>query len=341
VRGRAQPGSVRGGPAHHRIDFLIVRGRRSQAEAHLRRYSVDASIVAAPPPSGAGSAGSWRFLFGPGYPRRTLLFWATNFMSLLILYGVYTWLPVLLTRAGYDLGSAIALLLTLNLNMAAGAITSSWLADRLGRRRVIFTAFLCAAAGFILLTQEPPLLGAYVLVVIIGAGALGTQILVNAFVAASYPITHRATALGAALGVGRPLVRRAPGEATALARLRIGVVPPEDIDDTAVGQHVLRWPGCPGELARREPPPAGQVRGLATGKEPRDPKMAVGQETHRLQRLPPVAVLAVLRIDGATDLVGAIRPAVDADRRQQLPRARVGAEERDERITDHERVAAG
>jgi AAHS family benzoate transporter-like MFS transporter len=56
--------------------------------------------------------------------RRTLLFWATVFMSLLILYGVYTWLPVFMTRAGYNLGSAIAFLLILNLGMGADRLAT-------------------------------------------------------------------------------------------------------------------------------------------------------------------------------------------------------------------------
>jgi AAHS family benzoate transporter-like MFS transporter len=53
-------------------------------------------------------------------------------------------------------------------------------------------AYLCAAAGFVLLAQEPPTALAYALVAIVGAGALGTQLLINDFVAASYPTVHRA-----------------------------------------------------------------------------------------------------------------------------------------------------
>jgi MFS transporter, AAHS family, benzoate transport protein len=150
-----------------------------------------------------GGVGVWLPLFTRGYAIRTALFWSTTFLSLLLLFGAYTWLPVLMGRAGYSLGTSLAFLLTLNLGVVIGSLTAPWLADRLGRRKVIFVSFILAGAGFTLLAQGPPSALAYCLVGVIGAGAVNAQFLVNAFIAASYPTMHRGTALGAALGLGR------------------------------------------------------------------------------------------------------------------------------------------
>jgi AAHS family benzoate transporter-like MFS transporter len=148
-------------------------------------------------------AGSWLLLLSRGYAARTVLFWTATFLSLLVLFGAYTWLPLLMIRAGYDLGSSLGFLLALNVGVVAGSLMSSRLADRFGGRRVIFGSFVVASAAFALLAQAPPMLAGYALVVVVGAGAVNAQFLVNAHVAASYPTMHRGTAVGAALGIGR------------------------------------------------------------------------------------------------------------------------------------------
>lgn len=148
-------------------------------------------------------AGSWPLLLSRGFAARTVLFWMATFLSLLVLFGSYTWLPLLMNRAGYDLGSSLGFLLALNVGVVAGSLMSSRLADRFGGRRVIFGSFVSASAAFALLAQSPPMAVGYALVALVGVGAVNAQFLVNAYVAASYPTMHRGTAVGAALGIGR------------------------------------------------------------------------------------------------------------------------------------------
>ena len=146
---------------------------------------------------------SWRLLFGRGYVLRTALFWATTFLSLLVLFGAYTWLPVLMVRAGYSLGTSLGFLLVLNLGVVVGSIAAPWAADLLGARTMIVIAFGTGAVGFVLLAQHPSAAIAYALVAVIGAGSVNAQFLVNAVIASAHPTELRATALGAALGLGR------------------------------------------------------------------------------------------------------------------------------------------
>lgn len=177
---------------------LLARGRRAEAEALAARYGA----VLEPAPE-AGSVAGPRALFTPDHRTATLLFGAASFCGLLLVYGLNTWLPQIMREAGYPLGSALQFLLVLNLGAVAGAIGASALADRFGPKPVTAAAFLAATASLLLLSQRLDtalLLGA---VAVAGLGSVGTQILVNGYVAVHYPAATRATALGWALGVGR------------------------------------------------------------------------------------------------------------------------------------------
>jgi MFS family permease len=116
---------------------------------------------------------------------------------------VGTWLPQIMRQAGYPPGSAIAFLLVLNLGNVIGTLVIATVADRIGSKRVIPIALGVGTASLVLLSFLLPQAVLYVLVALLGFGAMGSQILVNGFVAASYPTRIRATGLGFAMGVGR------------------------------------------------------------------------------------------------------------------------------------------
>jgi AAHS family benzoate transporter-like MFS transporter len=69
-------------------------------------------------------------LFQNGRALSTFMIWIVIFMSLLMIYGLNTWLPKLMMSAGYPLGSSLLFLLVLNLGAIIGAIFGGWLADR-------------------------------------------------------------------------------------------------------------------------------------------------------------------------------------------------------------------
>jgi len=174
--------------------FLTARDRLADAAA---------GNVAHVHSSSAQVAGRLTSLFRDGYAVPTLIFWVVTFLNLLVLFGTNTWLPSLMTAAGFNVSSALTFLLVLNLGAVAGAIGASLLADRVGPRLVVSGAFCSAAAAFVALSFHPPTAVVYLLVAVAGFGATGTQILVNAYVGASYPTDRRGTGLGMSLGVGR------------------------------------------------------------------------------------------------------------------------------------------
>jgi AAHS family benzoate transporter-like MFS transporter len=177
--------------------YLLARGRRAEAEELAARYGL---VLDHRP---VEQKAAIRLLFRPGYLRATLLFGAASFCGLLLVYGLNTWLPQIMRHAGYPLGSSLQFLLVMNLGAIAGTIAVSFLADRFGPKIVSASAFLAAAVCVYLLSLRLDTALLMVCVAVAGLGSVGTQILVNGYVATHYPAASRASALGWSLGVGR------------------------------------------------------------------------------------------------------------------------------------------
>ncbi|MCR6486990.1 aromatic acid/H+ symport family MFS transporter [Amycolatopsis sp. OK19-0408] len=142
-------------------------------------------------------------VFRGGLLRATIAFWVTSFMGLLLVYGLNTWLPEIMRQAGYPLGAALSLLLTLNLGGIAGLLLAGRVADRVGIRPSAI-AWFCAGAVFLaLLSVKLPAVGLYAAVFLTGCFVFSAQVLVYAYIGRVYPAAIRATGLGWAAGVGR------------------------------------------------------------------------------------------------------------------------------------------
>ncbi|TCO62637.1 MFS transporter [Actinocrispum wychmicini] len=142
-------------------------------------------------------------LFTAKYLRASLAFCLASFMGLLLVYGLNTWLPQIMRSAGYNLGAALALLLTLNVGAVAGLLLAGVVSDRAGIRRPAIAWFVTAAVFLALLSVKMPQIGAYVVVFITGCFVFSAQVLVYAYIGRTYVDGNRATALGWSAGVGR------------------------------------------------------------------------------------------------------------------------------------------
>ena len=182
--------------------WLMARGRVDEAHALAARHGLAMGDRSTGEPDGPAPAVRTAEIFGR-YRRWTVLFALISFCGLLLSYGVGTWLPQIMRQAGYPLGSAISFLLVLNLGNVIGTLLIASVADRIGSKRVIPIALGVGTVCLVLLSFSPPQAALYILVALLGFGAMGSQILVNGFIAASYPARVRATGLGFAMGVGR------------------------------------------------------------------------------------------------------------------------------------------
>lgn len=180
------------------LDFLVNRGRREEAARLAERLQVDL-----PEPKSGSPKVPLAQLFSGGYARSTIMFWLATFSALLMVYGLNTWLPEIMRDQGYSLGSSLTFLLVFNIGSIVGSLLGGQIADRVGSKPVIAVSFALAAVSAVGLSLRPDSLLLYALIAIGGYGAIGTQNLINPFVASYYPAQVRATGSGWALGVGR------------------------------------------------------------------------------------------------------------------------------------------
>ena len=151
----------------------------------------------------ASRVSPWRGILQGRAAVSTVLFAAANFFALLLSFALNTWLPQLMRGAGYPLGSALQFLLLLDVGALAGALFGGWLADRVGGRKVVIAMFIVGAVSLACLSLQMPSILFKLLIFISGAVAVGNQTVLFGFMAAHYPQTSRATAIGATSGVGR------------------------------------------------------------------------------------------------------------------------------------------
>lgn len=160
------------------------------------RHLPETAVRRAPALEAVGS------LFRPGLRRATVAFWVASFMGLLLVYGLNTWLPQIMRSAGYELGTALALLLTLNIGAVVGLLIAGAVADRVGIRPAAIGWFAGAVVFLALLSIKLPGAGVYVAVFLAGCFVFSAQVLVYAYAGRVYD-ENRATGIGWAAGIGR------------------------------------------------------------------------------------------------------------------------------------------
>src|SRR5579863_3108069 len=189
------------------LQFLVLRGE------HLEKVSGWLKRIGAPVP-----AGNVQYvvheenrkgvpivhLFREGRALGTVLLWIINFMNLLNLYFLSSWLPTVVRDAGYSNRIAVLVGTTVQVGAVIGTFVNGWLIDRMGFRKVLTAGFGIACVSIATIGQPSlPLLMLFVVVFIAGWCVPGGQGGVNALAATYYPTYLRSTGIGSGLGIGR------------------------------------------------------------------------------------------------------------------------------------------
>jgi len=143
-------------------------------------------------------------LFHEGRAAGTLLLWTMQFMNLINLYFLSTWLPTIARGMGMTTTAALMLGTTFQTGGAVGTVSIGWPIQKYGFFAVLVACFLGASVSIGLIGQPVlTMVPLFVVVFIAGFGILGGQGGNNALAATYYPTALRSTGVGAALGVGR------------------------------------------------------------------------------------------------------------------------------------------
>ena len=190
------------------LQFLVLRGRDlNNINKWLRR--VDPAAV----PNGSVQyvvAEKKRegvpvlYLFRDGRALGTVLLWIVNFMNLLNLYFLSSWLPTVVRDSGYSTSTAVLVGTTVQVGGTIAALGLGWFIGRLGFVPVLATCFAVASVNIAMIGHPRlPLALLFTVVFVAGMGIVGGQAAINALAATYYPTTLRSTGIGWSLGIGR------------------------------------------------------------------------------------------------------------------------------------------
>jgi AAHS family 4-hydroxybenzoate transporter-like MFS transporter len=188
------------------IKFLLHRRPQSSAIAGILRrlapgVAADSVYLT---PIAKSLAGSARDLFTPKYRVPTLLMWLGFAMNSFNLYLLVSWLPTLLTGAGWASTQAIHAMMFNQIGGVIGGVSLAWFMDRFGAERTLAAGCVVNAVALALFLVVPS--GFYswgALLMVIGACTGGMQFAIISLAAGLYPSSILATGSGWASAIAR------------------------------------------------------------------------------------------------------------------------------------------
>ena len=189
--------------------YLLKQGRQTELRAIVKRInpayplSSDAVLAGNPAETKASLDSPIKGLFSEGRGFSTVMIWAAFMTGLFMVYALNSWLTKLMAMSGHSLGSALNFVIVFNVGAIVGAIGGGWLSDKFNIKYVLITFYLVGAVALTVMgfTRSTELL--FVVVFIVGASTLGTQLIAYAYAGDFYPTPIRSTGVGFASGVGR------------------------------------------------------------------------------------------------------------------------------------------
>ena len=192
------------------LRFLQATGApAAQVREALRRLGLDprdAAELAEKRPRVVGTDRSpLQDLFVDGMTGGTLLLWLAFFVNQLLVYFMFTWLPIVFKTRGLSSDLGIVASATLNFGGVVGAICLARLIDAHGARRVLTISYIAAFLVIAAFGSVASAGAATVLATVALTGFVlnGSNVNLAAVATSLYPTRSRSTGVGWAIGIGR------------------------------------------------------------------------------------------------------------------------------------------
>ncbi|WP_342660134.1 4-hydroxybenzoate transporter PcaK [Rhodococcus ruber] len=191
------------------VQFLTIKGRHDEARSILRAVNAQAVAPSGVPLAvkndGGGNKPSIKLLFARRHAPVTLVLCVVFFSAVLLILFLMSWIPSVLTDAGFSTQQAVLASAICNLGAMIGGVAIGTRVDRSANPyRLLSASFLIAALATVVTAVSLGSLAVLsISLFVVGACAIGTQMSVNAVATDVYPSWLRATGLGFLSGVGR------------------------------------------------------------------------------------------------------------------------------------------
>ncbi len=191
------------------LQYLVIHGKKKETiERWLKRLN-----PAAPPPSETAEytletksrpGNPAAALFREGRAVTTTLLWVVNFMNLLNLYFLSSWIPTVVRDSGQSTRIAVLAGAMVQVGGTIGPFVSTWFINRFGFIPTLTITFFCASVSISTIGQPGlSLLLLFAAIFFAGWCVVGSQPGINSLAAMYYPTYLRSTGMGWGLGIGR------------------------------------------------------------------------------------------------------------------------------------------
>ncbi|WP_202743731.1 MFS transporter [Acinetobacter calcoaceticus] len=136
------------------IPYLINRGRIEEAHTLVQKLEAQTGVQIIHHievvPVAIQQKVSFKQLWSGPFARRSLMLWLIWFGIVYSYYGIFTWLPSLLVKHGYDIVKSFEYVLLMILAQLPGYLAAAWFVERLGRKITLasFIGFCALSAYF-------------------------------------------------------------------------------------------------------------------------------------------------------------------------------------------------
>lgn len=168
-----------------------------------------------------------RALFAPETATATLLLWLCYFFTLLVVYMLINWLPLLLVEQGFQPSQAAGVMFALQMGAASGTLMLGALMDKLRPVTMSLLIYSGMLASLLALGTVSSFNGMLLAGFVAGLFATGGQSVLYALAPLFYSSQIRATGVGTAVAVGRLGAMSGPllaGKMLALGTGTVGVI---------------------------------------------------------------------------------------------------------------------
>jgi AAHS family 4-hydroxybenzoate transporter-like MFS transporter len=192
--------------------FVLSRhGDSPQLRTVLRKAGIvaPASVKLVDMASGeAATKAPIRQILSSSLRRDTFLLWTAFGFCLMGIYAGFSWLPTMLSESGFGLAASSRGLMAFNLGGVFTALFSAWMIAFMGSRLPMVTMAVLGAISAIAiylfpLSPDQPQIVTILVLALLGGFVNGVQTTLYALAAHIYPVSARATGVGAASSVGR------------------------------------------------------------------------------------------------------------------------------------------
>ena len=187
------------------IRYLLSRGRREEAEKLMDKYGVK-------PPNirdlKLDMLESLKILWSREYRLSTLSLWITWFSITMGYYGIFIWLPTLITSGSQEIDiymstNRFIYLIIITLAQIPGYLSAVYLVDRIGRKKVLSIYLILTAVSSYFFALSTTVVQLYISGIILSFFDLGAWAALYTYTPEQYPTHIRGMGSSWASSIGR------------------------------------------------------------------------------------------------------------------------------------------